>query len=248
MNGRWTISNWRRTISIVFLISLSAPVQAKTIHLASPLDTPPYVFQTTKTGIELDIIERVLSDMGHTVQWRFCPPARFVEMLEEKGISGAIRLKQNVKMPGVHFTDPYIKFQNVAISLAANKYKIASISDLKIHSLVTFQRALKYLGPEFFSMIKSRGKIPYLEVSEQKRQVKLIKSGRFDVAILEREIFKFYNRKTGKPASIIIHELFGSAKYSAGFKDKEFVKVFNKTFLLLQQSGEIKKIHDKYMN
>jgi polar amino acid transport system substrate-binding protein len=141
-------------------------------------------------------------------------------------------------------------YENVAVSLKKNGFKLTRINDLANHSLVSWQGAKTMLGGEYAAMAEKNKK--YREVADQKTQIKLLYGGREDVIQLDRQIFKYYRNRVAKEKAfntnqpIDIFPLFGKNECSFLFRDKKVQEIFDRNFKKLKKSGGYDKIFRKY--
>ena len=110
----------------------------------------------------------------------------------------------------------------MAISLKKRNFKIEKIGDLKGRSLLTFQGAREYLGPEFAEAVKSSP--DYREIAKQQLQINLLYGDRVDLIVLDKYIFYHHRQQntmvdTSQP--IDIWHVFPEITFNVGFVDKQ---------------------------
>ena len=153
-------------LTIFFLLLSFGNIAAKELRVAVGLALPPYVFSDTDTGMELDVVQAVFENMGHTIKPVYVPFARVVKHLEEGRVDGAITINENSGIKNVFYTDSHITYQNVAVTLQSKEYQIDKVSDLGEYKILAFQNATKYLGDQFAKMATNNSK--YKEIAKQK--------------------------------------------------------------------------------
>lgn len=226
---------------------LSGPLFAKTVKVAVGLSLPPYVIQDSKSGMEFDVVKKVLEMSGHQMEAVFVPFARVVTLMEQGKVDAAMTVNPGSGIKA-NYSDSHITYQNFAITLKSKGFNISNVADLGKHSVAAFQNAKKYLGPDFASMSAANGK--YREYPEQVAQNKLLYAGRVDVVVGDKNIFNHYNSQVkamvDTSQEVVFHEVFPATPYSVAFKDKAIADAFNANLKKLKESGEYDKILNKY--
>ena len=133
------------------LILVSTFSNARSVTLGISFSIPPYVILENDSGLELDVIKAAFSITGHEVIPRYMPLDRSFKLYEKKDLDGVINVKKG--MVKGHYSSDVITFQNCAITLRKNAFKIDSIADLKGKRVVAFQNAKKLLGIPFSEVI-----------------------------------------------------------------------------------------------
>jgi len=240
-----------RIIQLVFvLVFLNiGNVSAKELRLAVGLALPPYVLSDTDTGMELDIVQTVFENLGHTVKPVYVPFARVVKHLDQGKVDGAITINENSGIQNVFYTDSHITYQNVAVSLKSNNYKIDTISDLEKYRILAFQNATKYLGDEFAKMASDNPK--YKETAKQKAQIPMLFLDRTQSLVLDINIFKYFRKNNTDhdvSAPVTIHEIFPKTHYRTALVNEKLRDDFNLELAKLRASGKYKKIISNYVD
>ena len=157
-------------------------------------------------------------------------------------------------MTDAYFSQPFVVFQNYAISLKDKNIDINDINDLKHYHVLAFSNARKLLGKEFSDTIQNAAS--YREMNMQADQIKALFNGKADVIIADYTIFTFHLRRLRNHfpldktyrQDIRFHDVFAPSEYHAAFHDKKLRDAFDYGFKQLNQSGQVDKIYQFYSN
>ena len=149
---------------------------------------------------------------------------------------------------GAFYSDSYIEYQNVVVSLASRDIVLQRIADLDALSVSAFQRARYMLGAEYAAMV---GRNPaYREEPRQIIRSLLLYAGRVDAVVADERIFNAFNPliagQVDVAQPITIHRLFAPTPYSVGFVDSAARDRFNTGLAALRASGEYARIVARY--
>lgn len=258
----------RYIASLLFVLALSSPLAvvadkfyaedltAIQIRTGVSFSIPPWVIQETKSGIELEIFRKALAPYDYEIDPVFVPFARAFYLFESNKLDAVVNVKPGAVKNG-YYSDPVVRFQNVAISLKTkNLPKEITISDLKKYRVVAFQNASKLLGSEFSEMTKNNDH--YQEVAKQRSQINLLFLRNIDFIVMDKSIFGYYwnelyseASRTGinLPAylrSVEFHTVFPPSDYRFAFRNETVRDKFNLGLKQLIDSGEYEKIIEKY--
>ena len=126
------------------------------------------------------------------------------------------------------FSEPYIVYQNVAISLKGRGITIRKTEELGRYSIVGFQNANIILGDKFSQAVLSSPF--YIELPEQKKQVEMLLKGRADVVVMDVNIFNYLSKEfLGKSHmdNVDVHRIFPKNPYRLGIMDDAIRLDFN---------------------
>jgi polar amino acid transport system substrate-binding protein len=236
---------------VLFSIAYCLPAGAKELKMAIGLSLPPYIIAENNTGLELDMVRQALASKGYTLDPEYVPFARVPQTLEHGLADAAMTVNGAMGLHAAYFSDTYITYQNVAVTLKSNHITINSIGDLLALKIIAFQGAAKILGPKFGEAAKASPE--YVEMADQDRQVAMLFANRTDVFIGDINIFKYYREQvklTGlqdTSAEVDVHRIFPPTPYSVAFKDPAVRDDFNNGLRGLKASGEYETIIKKYI-
>ncbi|WP_374352693.1 substrate-binding periplasmic protein [Chitinimonas sp.] len=233
-----------RVLCLLWLVS----VEAKEIKVAVGLSLPPYVIQKSNSGMELDVVAQALADAGHSMKPVYLPFARVPLAMQDAEVDAAITVQESSGIKAA-FSDSHITYQNFAISLGKNAFKIEGVADLAKHSVAAFQNAKLYLGVPF-SVMAGTNKA-YAEHAEQVKQNKLLYTGRVDVVVGDRNIFKYFNNEAKQEGidvsqPVVYHEIFPPTYYKVAFRDSAVRDGFNAALKKMRSDGRYEAIMKKY--
>jgi polar amino acid transport system substrate-binding protein len=209
------------------MFSLSIELQAepvKSITIGSPLNSPPYVFEGEAKGIELELVSALIKKMGYMVSWRHLPPKRIRHQVLQREIGAGIRTLPSPG-DGLFYSRPYISFQNVAIALDP-KVQINSIQDLSKYSVVAYQNAKEFLGPDYAKAVSACS--VYLELANQEKQIETLFRRRSQVIVMEKRIFHYFRDMLYPTTEVKIFDIFQPTAYTVVFSDKAMRDEFDR--------------------
>lgn len=240
---------------VVYPAQLSAQTQDpaaaeegdKPLVIAMGYDKPPYVYNNTSTGLFVDIIRQSFAQSGTKVKFIYLPTRR---MLKFAGMTGIDAIGGAPLADAKHCrSTPFMRFENVVI-YDASAPEIQSIDQMRGKSVVGFQNAKILLGPEFVrNMLQTKF---YTELDSQKVQANSFLKGRFDMAVMDRNIFKAWAEKLAAEEGIRrpykVAKLFPwNTSLGLEFKDYGLCKAFNKGLADLIKSGEVERLRRLYI-
>jgi polar amino acid transport system substrate-binding protein len=239
------------TAAVFSLFALSGlgnlATAATEVRIGIGLSKPPYIMATGQSGLEYDIVDKALEAGGYTMVAQAFPPARALALLRAGHLDGMVTVTEGVGGPG-YFSDNYIAYQNVAITLTKRAIELGQVQDLARYSVAAFQNASMILNPEFAAVVAAHP--DYKEYPQQVTQNKLLYSGRVDVVIGDRLIFRHLTRDVAEGIdagqAITIHPLFPPTPRKAVFRDAAVRDAFNAGLRTIHKNGTYAAILDKY--
>ncbi|MCP4344103.1 MAG: amino acid ABC transporter substrate-binding protein [Desulfobacterales bacterium] len=213
----------------------------------------PYIIKKTDSGIEVDIVREIFKIRGHKAQIRYLTNKRAGYFLKIGKVDVFITNKSyDTSELGidVFYSDSHITYHNHAITLTKNHLKINSPSDLMGKRVIGFQNAHKYLGAEYAAMAERNPN--YKEKPEQSIQIFWLFTGRTDVVIADKKIFKYHRMLSAKKGQfsvtepVTFHPIFSPSPIHGIFLNKEMRDEFNKGLTQLKKSGRYDEIINSY--
>lgn len=237
------------SLYIMCIAMISPTILAKELKLAVGLALPPYFIAETKSGMELEIIKTALKAYGYEVVPVFVPFSRVKGVMAEGKVDCASPINKNSGVKAF-YSDSHIEYQNVAISLAKNKFDIKTINDLSNKSIIGFQDATKYLGSEYREMAANNYR--YKEKFDQKMQNMYLFNNRVQVIVMDINIFKYFKKRVAMYSNvaqpITIHELFPKTPYNVAFRNRDIRDKFNRGLRTIKATLVYDKIVKNYTN
>lgn len=229
------------------LLSPAVPVSAQTLVIGFGTHKPPYVFEQEHRGLEVEIVIAALEQTGLQVEPYYSPLERMHMMLERQELDG-ITVTSEASGVSAHYSDVYITYQNVAVTLKARNIRLSRISDLSQYSVSAFQRARLLLGDEFRTMALNNSL--YREEARQVTRNLLLYAGRIDVMIGDRRIIRAFTDEVADRVDttqeIEIHPLFEPTAYRMGFVDADLRDQFNSGLQQIRENGRYQEIEARY--
>ncbi|MCF6434320.1 MULTISPECIES: substrate-binding periplasmic protein [Pseudoalteromonas] len=238
----------RVILAIWFSLCLVAMSAVKVEHseqiiVAASPHLPPYVIQKGDDGIQLQILKQAFAQQGITnVKVLYMPNKRAEQQLLSGEVDIALNFPANLKAL-VHQSNSLLSYQNVAVSLRENAFKIDQVSDLKGKSVLAFQNAPAFLDAPFKRITKSL--LSYEEVVNQEAQIAHLMKRRVDVIVLERRIFLYYlslYERSNEVLPFRVHAIFSEAPRPAHFSDALLKAVFDEGLAKIKQNGQYQAI------
>ncbi|WP_288741259.1 transporter substrate-binding domain-containing protein [uncultured Rheinheimera sp.] len=234
---------------LLFLcIAFSFSLQAKTeLTILVGLDKPPYIDLNDSSGYELDLLRLLIKKMGYDAVFLHVPNARIKDLMLDGKADIATLQKPDQAQPQLHYSQPYIRYQNVAASLAAKSLQLHQLAQLKPYSVVAFHNARTLLGPEYQQLVPFMAN--YQEVANQSQQLQMLLLERCDVVVMDRNIFYYYAKEAGQSMQPFdIAAVFPASLYSAAFKNERLRNKFNKALAEVQQEPIFTQLQLKYFS
>ncbi len=226
---------------------LSTAVQAKAeLTVLVGLDKPPYIILDDSTGYELDLLKLLIKNMGYDAVFLHVPNARIKDLMLEGKADMATLQKPDPELP-LYYSEPYIRYQNVAATLSSKSITLTHMDQLKPYSVVAFHNARSLLGPDYKQLTSQI--LNYQEVANQSQQLQMLLLERCDVVVMDRNIFYFYAKMAGHSMQPFdLAAVFLPSLYSAAFKNERLKRKFNKALAAVQQEPIFTQLQLKYFS
>ena len=238
----------RATLLLLCSIA-SASAAASELKIIFSQYTPPYVFEDG-TGIVVDIVRTALAGSGYQIKPVYVPIERGFKMFAERQVDGTTIIQESSGLKAEYSAD-FMRYHNRAFALKSGKVVIRSLADLGDKSVVAFQNADKYLGPEFARAVA--GNKRYKEMAQQEAQTQMLLLGRIDVAVMDESIFRYYRqkliaeRKVEPAREFVGYEVFAPTPYKAAFIDRKVRDDFDRGVAAMRKDGRYEAIYRKYV-
>ncbi|TBV05467.1 substrate-binding periplasmic protein [Phytopseudomonas dryadis] len=231
----------------VGLLLIALDGVAQELRIGFGTHKPPYVFETEDKGLEYDIVIAAARAAGFSVRPYYAPMERLHVALSRGELDG-ITTTNRFDGVAAFYSQPYIHYHNVAVALASRNLSIATIADLGQYSVSAFQRARFLLGAEYRRMAEANPR--YHEQAQQIARNRLLYSGRVEVVVADRRIFRYFNREVydqvdaGQP--IVEYPIFPATAYQLGLRDSQVRDRFDRGLASIRASGEYTEIERRY--
>lgn len=233
--------------SLLFSVTLANQVVADTLSISVGWNKPPYVIEESNSGFELDMVSAIFETMGYPISYVYVPFGRSNTLIKLGRVDAALTMNHRMDTEGLVLSEPYISYQNAAISLKGRSIEINSVQDLSRYSIVAFQNASVVLGTEY--RIVTRASPLYVELPDQRKQVEMLLKGKVDFVVMDVNIFNYLSTElmgSSHMANVVIHPLFPKTNYHIGFTDESLMVKFNAAMETFKQTEEYTKLVAKY--
>jgi polar amino acid transport system substrate-binding protein len=210
--------------------------------------TPPYVFEDG-SGIVVDIVRTALEEGGHRVEPVYVPIERGFKMFSERQVDGTTIIQEGAGLRA-QYSANFMQYHNRAFVLKASGQVIRNVADLRGKSVIAFQYADRYLGPDFARAVA--GNRQYKEMAQQQAQTHMLLLGRADVAVMDESIFRYYRQKLIAEHKVdpgqeyIGYDIFPPTPYKAAFINPAVRDGFDRAIAAMRKDGRYQAIYRKY--
>ncbi|WP_286266701.1 substrate-binding periplasmic protein [Thalassotalea atypica] len=219
------------------------------VTLIAGMVKPPFIIEENGKGLQLEIIREAFKLSEIEVNFVHVPLARHQSSYQKLNFDGIITMRETQELDGIHFSNPYIFYENVALSLSANKFSIEQVMDLSGKRVAAFQNATKFLGAEYQAAIAQS--CHYQEFADQFKQMRNLFENKSDIVIADVNIYNYFRkiRRGGiYNKSVSVHHIFPMRGYVAGFRDKIIRDKFIKGVAKLKSNGQYLEILARYQD
>ncbi len=233
----------------LFLPLLVTPALAGEVRVGIGRSISPYVIPDELRGLEYDVAKEALAAEGHRLVPEFLPLAREVKAFEGGQIDAMLTQRPG-GLPHAAYSDVYVVYRNYAITLESRDLAINGLADLADKSVLAFQNAALYLGPEFKAVAAANPN--YREDSKQQAQPTLLFLDRVDVVVADSKIFNWFANQSEVRAKVDTsqplryHPLFPPTEYRVAFRDAGLRDAFNRGLARLRADGQYDRIVARY--
>ncbi|HJV06977.1 MAG TPA: transporter substrate-binding domain-containing protein [Chromobacteriaceae bacterium] len=242
---------WQRLTRTLFsgiwlaLVPLAVQAAPKVITIAFGESMPPYVIQESNSGLEMDIVRAALKAQGYDLTPVYYSQARLRLGLRSSRVDGIATVND---VPG-NLSDIYIRYEDVAITLAERHLLLRSIEDLAHYRVLGFPQAAHYLGKRYYAMAQRNPN--YSEPPNQLDQNRLLYHNAADVVVADRRIYHWMDRQlqqvyNERPRPVEEHALFMRVPYRVVFRSATVRDAFNAGLRTIQKNGQYAQILNHY--
>lgn len=201
----------------------------------------PYVIRAadgTLSGLEYDLVMLAATTAGMQPRAVVAPFGRLPEDFRRGALAAFTPANPAMNLPGC-ISDTVLTYRNMAFSLQGRHFTIALPADLAALDVTAFQNAQLLLGPVVAALAQTPDR--YREVANQMLQVRALFSGRTDVVLAERRIFRFMMRspEAGVDTSLPLaeHDIFPATPYGVAFQNQDDCVSFNRGLAAIRRNG-----------
>lgn len=223
-------------------------------------DGPPHMIAASNSGIDIDVIKSIVTSMEHSVSFQFTPLKRTKELVKNYKADIFLPTFFQHDTDDTFYSDPFIQYRPMLLSLKDSKLSIEQFSDLKDLRVISFQGATGYFGEEFK---KATLNSHYTEMHDMSKIPVMLLKKRCDVVVLDYYIFYYflktyieksttnnkaaYSSVTHYASLIESHDIIPQVNAYAGFNSKLLRDQFNKALEKFILNKKHKKVIEKYI-
>jgi polar amino acid transport system substrate-binding protein len=217
------------------------------LRVGMGLTKPPYILESGKAGLEVEIAEQALAAAGYKMNGLQFPPTRGLAMYRTGQLDALLTVDEGIG-GNDFFSAPYITYYNVATTLSSRNIRLRTIEDLSSYSVAAFQNANSILGASFKAMAERH--VDYKEYPQQIIQNNLLYTAHVDVVVGDRLIFRYFstrlNSKIDATQPVTFHAIFPPNPRKVVFRDAKLRDGFNAGLKTIQANGVYDAILKKY--
>lgn len=234
---------------LLFIIFRNSLSQGEEIVIALG-NFEPFFSTPNSPALFKDLIDGVYQYIpNRKVTYRYMlSNARLVMDLNVQTVDGSANIFTSDEINGC-ITQPVFSYSDVAISKKSHHFEISSVESLSELSVVSYQRATKFLGPTYKKAMKNS--LFYKEVSNPEDQAKLLVSGLVDVSIGDKYIFlqslKSWSKGNTDTNDYVVHDIFKPVASSMGFIQQRHCDEFDQALIKFKESGEYQAVYNKHL-
>lgn len=199
----------------------------------------PYIDAEHASGVEYEIVSAIFKQSGQQISIEHLPNKR-AQYLFNQG-----QLDAYISTAGQYASNPYIVYQNMAITQCERHIKLNNIADLARYQVAAFHNASQFLGAEFAK--QASDKTRYTELAQQELLNRMLALGRIDVAVSDINIFQHFNQLQHRiPNAICPYALFPPTHYRLIFHNALQQQRFNQALAQALNSKLYEQLAAKY--
>nr|WP_246240030.1 transporter substrate-binding domain-containing protein [Pseudoalteromonas caenipelagi] len=233
---------------LLFLSPISL-VAAEPLKVAFGQSRPPYVDESSQSGISVELFEQIAQSLNWQYQSIFVSNRRMERLLKTGSVDIAVEVQQVNEH--VYYSLPFISYSNFAIHSSKSKFSISTIEQLSQYSICAWQNAKQHLNIETVIAEKR----DYSEYSKQQEQVIDWLAGKCQVILIDDTLlnwhliqlrdgrYRYSNASWGK---VLLPVKNNPLWFYVGFRDKGLRDRFNIALQQLKGSGRYELIRSKY--
>jgi ABC-type amino acid transport substrate-binding protein len=227
----------------LFFLALPTCYAEQEVKIAFNNALTPYSIEKSENGIEVEIVRESLQNAGYKLVPVFSTPERKDALFDQKVVDGIATVNENSALHA-DYSNVYVTFQDVAITLKSRNLSINNLNDLKGKKISAYQGASSQLGNQFMQFAKNNPL--YSEEEHQLNQNQLLFDGEVDVIIVDRTIFTYLNQMFGKSSAVVYQPIaFPKVPYRIAFHDATLRNKFNQGLKKLSKE-DIATIYARY--
>lgn len=226
----------RKTLTLLLGLASAGCCGARELLILAGDNIPPYALPEHDSGAEVELLRAAFATQGITLRFRYVPLRRVSTDLELLQADGTTRGSATA---GHALSQPYIRYQACVLGLSEgpNGTQLGQLGWLRVQA---FQGARAELGTEFAAAVRDNPR--YSEVNNQRNQLQLLRLGRIDLVVADRQIAAWHWQQLGDARELRCWLPLRSTDYRAQFRRAEDAQAFDAGLRLLRDSGEYQRL------
>ena len=209
------------------------------LHLSAPWSF--FNAEGERDGIEYQLVSRILQRADLTVVYEFHSYNRLLKQFADGKLDCASPVA--IAIEGASYTQPYLPFQDIAVSLAEQALVLDNLTQLAGLRIVAYQQARQVLGPAFSQAVADAS---YMEIAERELQLELLFNQRVDVVIGERRVLQYLAAQLSPQRKLKLHPLFAQKQYPAACWQPDITAILDKGLQQMKDSGELQQVLEQF--
>lgn len=233
----------------LLLLPAALPAAAGPLVIGFRL-SPPYVIADGKgglRGLEYELVSAAATAGNLVLRPNIEPFGRLPEDFRRKKLDAFAPASASLDLPGC-LSATVLTYRNMAFSLERDRLPVNEIHDLAYYDVMAFQNAHRLLGPALAQVERLNNR--YREVANQMLQVRALFSGRTDIVVADRRIFRFLMQSpdAGVDVSppVTEHPIFPESPYSVAFHDAGACAAFDAGLQRIRADGRYDAILQRW--
>lgn len=226
-------------LTVLLWLAIAFAATAEPLRVGMHLSAPWSFFNTKgeRDGIEYQLLSRIFQRAGIAVDYEFHSYSRLLKQFADGKLDCASPVA--IAIEGASYTQPYLPFQDVAVSLAERGLVLDNLLQLAGLRIVAYQQARQVLGPEFSQAVAQAN---YIEIAKRELQLELLFNQRVDLVIGERRVLQYLAAELSPQHTLKLHSLFAQQTYPAACWQPDITAILDKGLQQMADSGELQQV------
>ena len=234
-------------VLLICVLAVAAHASDKQpLTVAISPDIPPYVTGRAGDGLVIAILRGSLPE--RTLRFVQVPHME-IETTIGNGKADAAALVRS-RLKEVFYSKDFIALENAAFSRKSDGLVLREVGDLAGKPVLTWQGAWRELGPAVEALFRPDGaeRRNLEEFLDQTEQVNAFWTRKGAVAVIDRNIFAYHNRKANRSMDeAVLHPIFPpSTAFKVGFREEATRDAFDSGLADLCASGRYAALIERY--
>ncbi|NRB68399.1 MAG: transporter substrate-binding domain-containing protein [Vibrio sp.] len=232
----------------LYLLFAQVTVSAKVVWAIQD-EWPPYVIDSHDVkGLAHEIVEEAFAVQGYNMKYTIKPWSRALREVATQRYDIALTVwKSSERLEYLYYSDAYLTNSLIFVTLKSNTFDYDNLKSLNGKRIGVIR------GYVYDDAFMHSNDFDRLDADNLATNVKKLKTGRIDALIADKIFFRWFVRNSGMDIdefALIEKPLAANPLYIATSRDhpkkEQIISAFNSGLKVLQQSGRISAIFEKY--